>query len=93
MKKEKMLFALVAAMLSAAVLADLSTTVTSLDWNAEKRQFIVGYELSGGGAMVTFDVLDGTTPLGGEKLRAAYGEINMRVDAGRHSFVWQADSS
>ena len=71
----------------------LSATVSSVDWNAEKRQFTVQYELSGGGAMVTFDALDGDTPLGGEKLRAAYGEINMRVDAGSHSFVWQADSS
>ena len=71
----------------------LSATVSSVDWNAEKRQFTVGYELSGGGAMVTFDALDGDTPLGGEKLRAAYGAINMRVDAGSHSFVWQADDS
>ena len=71
----------------------LSATVSSVDWNAEKRQFTVGYELSGGGAMVTFDALDGDTPLGGEMLRAAYGEINMRVNAGNHSFVWQADSS
>ena len=71
----------------------LSATVSSVDWNAEKRQFAVQYELSGGGAMVTFDAFDGATPLGGEKLRAAYGAINMRVDAGSHSFVWQADDS
>ena len=30
----------------------LSATVSSVDWNAEKRQFTVEYELSGGGAMV-----------------------------------------
>ena len=79
--------------ISQCAFAELSATVTAASWNAEKRQFAVSYNLSGGGAMVTFDALDGDTPLGGEKLRAAYGEINMRVDAGSHSFVWQADSS
>ena len=92
MNKIKIMISAVAVCASLCAMAELSATVDSVDWNAEKRQFTVDYTLSGCGAMVTFDVLDGETPLGGEKLRAAYGEINMRVDAGSHSFTWQAGS-
>ena len=83
----------VALCISQCAFAELSATVTAASWNAEKRQFAVSYNLSGGGAMVTFDALDGDTPLEGKYLRDAYGDINMRVDAGTHSFTWQTDSS
>ena len=92
---KKMEIAILACVAGAAMFAhaDHSTAEDSVEWNAEKRQFTVAYTLSGGGAMVTFDAFDGDTPLGGEKLRAAYGEINMRVGEGSHSFAWQADSN
>ena len=89
----KKIFAMVSAVGASFCAWGLSVTMGSVEWNAEKRQFAVSYTLSGGGAMVTFDAFEGDTLLGGEKLRAAYGEINTRVDEGGHSFVWQADSN
>ena len=79
--------------ISQCAFAELSATVTGASWNESKRQLDVSYNLSGGGAIVTFDVLDGDTPLEGKYLRDAYGDINMRVDAGTHSFTWQPYSS
>ena len=93
MKTKTIILPLAAACVSLCVRADLAATVTSAEWNAEKRQMTVSYNLSGGGAMVTFDALDGSTPLEGRYLRDAYGDINMRVDAGTHSFTWQTDNS
>ena len=90
---KKALFPVFAAGLSACACADLAATVTSVDWDSVKRNFTVAYSVSGGGAMVTFDAFDGDTPLGGELLRGACGEINMRVDEGGHTFIWHADSS
>lgn len=74
-----------------------SAALTSFMRNG--RTATIGYTLTGGPAIVTFDVeTNGTggawTSVGGEKVRLVVGDVNRRVASdGAHSFKWIADDA
>jgi len=91
MKTFKTLLMLGLVSIGFAALADLTVSGVTTSFDAAKRTLTVSYTLAGGDAVVTFDVLDGATPLAGNYLKAAQGDVYCKVAAGARSFTWVVD--